>query len=342
MKILILKRDKIGDLLLTTPLLRHLRTALPRAEIHVLANDYNAWVLHGNRDVDRLWVYPRARHGGRARLGAVLRQVVQTVRLRREGFDAVIIAGGEESARAIKRGAWLGARRRIAYCDSPMLRRYLTDPLPTPHATHEVERMLGLLAPLGIPAPKESPTPTFSPPAQWCEDGRRWLAEYAVPNAFIVIGLGARKSKKQPSAAQVLRWAAYAKERHGLDTVFMWTPGRAGDPLYPGDDDVAAPVVARRPPYLHPCREGLPVAIGILWRARAAVFPDSGLMHLAAASPSGVVGLFATASQSPAQWGPRGPRAHALVGEGAVENLEDAALFAALDRLVATAEIEPG
>ena len=39
-KILILKRDKIGDMLLTTPMLSLLRQALPDAEIHLLANDY--------------------------------------------------------------------------------------------------------------------------------------------------------------------------------------------------------------------------------------------------------------------------------------------------------------
>ena len=42
MKIVILKRDKVGDMLLVTPMLEHLRASLPDAEIHMLANDYNA------------------------------------------------------------------------------------------------------------------------------------------------------------------------------------------------------------------------------------------------------------------------------------------------------------
>lgn len=51
MKILIVKRGKIGDLLLTTPMLRHLRASPPDAQIHLLANDYNAWVVAGDDEV---------------------------------------------------------------------------------------------------------------------------------------------------------------------------------------------------------------------------------------------------------------------------------------------------
>ena len=45
MKVLVVKRDKLGDLLLATPMLAHLRASLPQAQIHLLANDYNAPAL---------------------------------------------------------------------------------------------------------------------------------------------------------------------------------------------------------------------------------------------------------------------------------------------------------
>ena len=49
MKILIIKRDKIGDMLLVTPMLEHLRASRPDAQIHMLANDYNAWIVEATR-----------------------------------------------------------------------------------------------------------------------------------------------------------------------------------------------------------------------------------------------------------------------------------------------------
>jgi len=82
MKVLVLKRDKIGDLLLTTPPLAQLKAALPQIETHLLANDYNAWVVAGNPHADRLWVYRRVRHGGRVSLGAAWDWLWQSLALR--------------------------------------------------------------------------------------------------------------------------------------------------------------------------------------------------------------------------------------------------------------------
>lgn len=67
MKVLVIKRDKLGDLLLATPMLAQLKREVPGAEVHLLANDYNAWVVVGNPHVDRLWVYRRVRSGGGSR-----------------------------------------------------------------------------------------------------------------------------------------------------------------------------------------------------------------------------------------------------------------------------------
>lgn len=231
MKVLVIKRDKIGDLLLTTPMLAHLRGQLPGAEIHVLANDYNAWVLAQNRDVDFLWSYPRTRSGRRLHVLALLRQAQITWKLRRMRFDVVIVAGCDESPRALRRARWLRARRTVAYSDRPSS---ISDALPVPHGRHEVERMLGLLAPLNIAPPALSPYPVFTVAAEWQDFARDWLQQYSLqPDRYVVLGLGARRRKKQPSAEQILRWAGRWHAEYGLATVFMWMPGNSDNPLYP-------------------------------------------------------------------------------------------------------------
>ena len=117
MKVLILKRDKIGDMLLMTPMLAHLRRAIPQAEIHLLANDYNAWVIQDDPNIDKLWIYPRLKSGGQVRPFAVIKQLVQSMSLQRERFDFAIAGGGVVSPRAIKRILKLGARRTVAFCE---------------------------------------------------------------------------------------------------------------------------------------------------------------------------------------------------------------------------------
>ena len=341
MKILVLKRDKIGDLLLATPLLARLKAALPRVETHLLANDYNAWVAVGNPNVDRVWVYRRVRHGGRIRPGAVLGWFWQKRALRRERFDWVIVANGDESPRAIRRGLALGGVRTVARCADVSKYPGLTDPLPRDAASHEVDRLLGLLAPMGIPLPSQEILPAYKLTEESSAFALNWLAGRGLaPGKYVVLGLGARRPKKQPAPAQVLAWSAHFKQRWGLDTVFMWTPGESSDPLYPGDDAAAQPLLDAASgglaPQIHPFRGPIAEALGLVWGARTNVFPDSGLMHFAAASPGGVLGLFAEpgVSPAPAQWAPRGAKAAWLEAPGSISELPDDRVYAQVERLL--------
>jgi ADP-heptose:LPS heptosyltransferase len=336
MKILVIKRDKIGDLLLTTPMLAHLKASLPGAEVHLLANDYNSWVVAGNPNLDRLWTYRRVRQAGRFSLAAAWGQARQYFDLRRQGYDAAIVANGEESPRAIQRALYAGARRTIAYCGA---RRYrgLTDPLPSPGGMHECDRLLALLAPLGIAAPARALLPQYHPPPEQEAFARNWLRERGLsPRGYVALGLGARRKKKQPAPDQVLRWSERFKRELGLDTVFMWTPGKSTSALYPGDDDLAQPVLEAALPHIHPFRGPLLPAIGLIWDARGSIFPDSGLMHFAAASPGGVLGLFAETdvSPNPRQWGPRGAHADYLEAAKSVAELPDELVFSRFDALL--------
>lgn len=333
MKLLVIKRDKLGDLLLTTPVFAHLRATRPDVEIHLLANDYNAWVVADDPHIDRRWIYRRVRTGNRVSVGAAIESALLGWRLRREHFDVALVANGAESPRAIARGVSIGARRVIA-CVAPGHRfARLTDPLPERDGMHETDRMLAMLAPLGIPMPTRTLYPQYRLPAAAGREAEAWLAARDLaPRGYVVIGLGARRAKKQPTRDQILRWAARFAEDHGLATVFMWTPGKSDNPLYPGDDEVAQPVLDARSPHVHPFRGPILPAIALVWNARTSIFPDSGLMHFAAASPGGVLGLFAETNVSPppSQWGPRGPRAAWLEARRSVSELTDDTVFATL------------
>jgi ADP-heptose:LPS heptosyltransferase len=336
-KILVIKRDKLGDLLLSTPLLAHLKANVPGACTHLLANDYNAWVVAGNPDIDRLWVYRRVRSGGRVSLGAAWEWIWQNLALRRERYDWVIVANGDESPRAIRRGLAMRGARTVARCADRSRYPGLTDPLPPDRESHEIERLVGMLRPLGVAAPENSPCPAYTLPAEAAAFARGWLAERGLQaGRYVVLGLGARRPKKQPSTAQVLAWSAHFKSVWALDTVFMWTPGRSEDPRYPGDDEVARPVRDARAPQIHPFRGPIREALGLIWSARTSLFPDSGLMHFAAASPGGVLGLFAESdvSPAPAQWAPRGPKADWVEARRSVGDLPEALVYERVERLL--------
>ena len=339
MKILLLKRDKVGDLLLATPMLAHLRRMLPAAEIHMLATDYNAWVIEGNTDIDKLWIYPRFRMGREIHVGALFKQITQIVSLRKQRFDFAIAAGGVVSPRAVERVLKLGAKHTVAFCEGLTLCNDLTDPLPFPRQVHEVDLNLRLLAPLGIDPPAKPDLPKYILPRQWDDQAKHWLAEQGLSTGgYILLGLNARRTKRKPTPEQVMRWTKHFKDAWGLDTVFAWMPGPADSGYYPGDDELVKPILAQRPAYMHPFayNESVMPLLGLVWNAKSSVFPDGGLMHLAAASPGGVLGLFAETDVSPhpSQWGPRGENVAYLEADKSVEELPDEVIFQAVARLI--------
>lgn len=342
MKILIIKRDKIGDMLLTTPMIKNLRKALPDAQIHLLANDYNAWVVKNNADIDKLWVYRRVKVGKTLHPGAIFSQLWLEIQLRRQHYDIAIVAGGDESSRAIQRALRIRAKRTIAFSNDKSAMR-LTDALSPPQGMHEVDRMHSLLRPLGIVPSTDENFPAFILPEEAESFAKIWLSQQQLaPEKYVVLGLGARRAKKQPTTEQILRWTEYFKSKWKLDTVFMWTPGSSDNPLYPGDDETAQPVLDSHVPYIYPFRGALQPALGLIWHARASIFPDSGLMHFAAASPGGVLGLFADTevSPNPLQWGPRGVRADYLEADRSVSELSDAIVYERLEALLKTSDFD--
>ena len=338
-RVLLIKRDKLGDLLLSTALFAHVRAVRPDIELHLLANDYNAWVAQDHPALARTWVYPRVKDRGVVRWSAIPAQFALWRRLRATRFDVAVALGGDESHRAIKRAMSTKAVRVIAYAQDA--RRYgpaLTDPLAIPAGGHELARMAALLAPLGIAAPAQWQAPVYALPAAGVQFAREWLAQRKLaPDRYVVMGLGARRAKKQPSTEQLVRWTTRVWQEHGLATVFMWTPGAREAPGYPGDDEIAAPLLAHALPFVHPFRGPIPQALALIHHARTSVFPDSGLMHFAAASPGGVLGLFADpADSAPAQrWAPLGPRARHIEAERAVAMLGDDAVFSLWTPLLA-------
>jgi heptosyltransferase III len=340
MKILILKRDKLGDLLLTTPVFRLLRNALPQAEIHLLAPNYNAWVAKDNAALNTHWVYGRVRTGKQVNVGAALGQLKLFYDLKRQHFDVAIAAGGEHSPRAISRLLHVGAPRNIAYADSAQARlpKRLTDPQTVPlWSVHETRRLANLLLPLGIAVPAQLPNPEFTPPQNATAFAQQWMAAEGLKSGgFVVLGLGSRRRKRQPSAAQILRWAAWLKRTHQLDSVLLWTPGKTDDPLYPGDDDVAQPILDAKVSYIHAFRGALINVIAVVYEAATSVFPDSGLMHFAAASPGGVLGLFADTvkSPSPERWGPVGQWVDYIEAKTTIADVEDVVIEQRLGQLL--------
>ena len=112
-RILIVRRENIGDLILTTPLIRAIRSSMPEAVIAALVNSYNAPVLADNTDIDIVYVYQTGKHADSwlALVRARLAQAAQLWLLRKQKFDDVLLPDPSYSARNIRMAKFiLGGR----------------------------------------------------------------------------------------------------------------------------------------------------------------------------------------------------------------------------------------
>lgn len=335
-KILLIKRDKIGDLVLTLPIIEIIKSCNENIQLHLLANTYNGWVVDGNPYIDKLWLYPRVRENNRVNLKAFFTQLFQIIKLRQEQFDWIIVAGGSVSWRANKRARQISTKntRISAYCSKDNTYG-ISNPFVEPSDGHEVERIASLLSPLGIQvkSPIKLTRSCYQPRESWLNSAKGFIASQGMlMGHYVMLGIGARRRTRQPSASQVIHWSNLIHQHFGMHTIFTWTPGRRDDPMYPGDDDIASEILQKHPVWLHPYRGDLGTVVGLTWLARTSIYPDSGLMHIAASSPGDVIGLFADIekSSSPSVWGPIGPRSKIIIAQDNIENLPDELIISAL------------
>ncbi|HEI8868677.1 glycosyltransferase family 9 protein [Serratia sp. AKBS12] len=92
--ILIIRRDNIGDLVCTTPLIEAVKIAYPEAKLYLLINKISQDVVKNNPHIERVFVYKKAKHKAKneTTLGVYLQRLMIFLKLRKINFDAAILA----------------------------------------------------------------------------------------------------------------------------------------------------------------------------------------------------------------------------------------------------------
>lgn len=295
-KILVIRRDNIGDLVCTTPLLRALRAQLPSARIVVLATRYSAAVLAGNPDIDACCAYTKLKHRepGESVLGSYWQRLQTILALRRECFDWILLPGGAQAS-SLRFARWIGGGRLLVRGDE--------DAAAGPH---EVEQSCHLLARMGLDY--EAPAPRVAPAPEELARVEALIARALPQRPFRLIGL--HISARKPSQ----RWPAesFAQLARRLATqdcalLLLWAPGGEDNAQHPGDDEKAARVLelaAGLPIVALPTRR-LEHLIAALSACDALICGDGGAMHLAAGLGKPIVCLFGQSTA--ARWHPWGP-----------------------------------
>jgi ADP-heptose:LPS heptosyltransferase len=282
-KILVVRRDNIGDLVCTTPLIRALRRRSPTAWIGALVNSYNAPVLRNNPDLDEVVAYTKLKHleEGEGAAAALGRRLADLWRLRRLGIDLAVLATPDFSPRLVRTARLLGARKIAGFSDgSPAAARLDHAVLASElRGKHEVERVYALAPLLGLePAPP--PLIVIPDPSEVAKARAAFR-----PGRRLAVHISARRPLQRWPAESFVALIRHLCEEHGASVMLLWSPGASGDPRHPGDDEKAHEILSKTAAagtVAYPTRR-LEELIGALAASDALVCSDGGAMHLAAA-----------------------------------------------------------
>jgi ADP-heptose:LPS heptosyltransferase len=313
-RILIVRRDNIGDLILTTPLITALRSRYPQAWIGVYTNDYASEVLHGNPALDRVFIYRKLKHlqshGWQRAVETVLtlwQRFRMRCQLRAMQLDWVLLATPREQARTLALGRSFKPRHIAGFTSAPAsagLNKAID--LTMLNQLPESARVLQLLTALdpasALPADAEQQWPVriFARTQEIeavCQNHPTLTQRPASERiARIAVHISARKpSQRWPieSFAELIEQLI----EQGNQVVLLWAPGSSSNPLHPGDDEKAAAI-------LHSLSAGaigalitvpttsLGCLIATLSLCDAMICSDGGAMHIAAGLGKPIVCMF--------------------------------------------------
>lgn len=270
-QILLVRFSSIGDLLLTTPLIRALRTKHPTARITMVVREDMAETLRHNPRLTELVTWRKG--SPLTELAAQLRAVPWTHRLDLHGSLRSL------ALRRLVGGSWTSySKHRI--------RRAMLIRSGGKHGGalgHVAERYFAAAAGLGV-VPDGGPAEFFVT-AEAQREAERFLAEHQIGQSRTLIALApgaAHATKRWP----VEHWAALARRLRGTcDLVILGGPG---------DRDTAALIAEAGGPSAASAagRFSLSGTAALLKRARAMVGGDTGVTHLATAVGTPVVALY--------------------------------------------------
>ncbi len=308
-KFLVIRRDNIGDLLCTTPLIRALRERFPQAWIGVLANTYNAPVLAGNPDIDLVYAYEKAKHRqpGSSFLGWLLRRFSLVRELRRQRIDYSILAAPGYQASALRFARLAGTKHVIGYVHGQLFAKQIDMPVTAdPAQGHEVEATFRLLAPLDIAG--DPPSMRLSSDMAEVAALQAQLAAGATAARKPLIGLhiSARKPQQRWPIANFAEVARRLIADGAGGVLLLWAPGATDDPLHPGDDEKAQALMSMLAglPVMPVATQRLPQLIAALSLCDRVICADGGAMHIAAALGKPIVCLFGNSDA--VRWRPWG------------------------------------
>ncbi len=294
-RILIVRTDRIGDVLLSTPVIKAFRDAYPYAYIAMMVSPYAQDIINGNPDLDEVVIYDKdTRHKN------WINALNFALRLKQKKFDLAIALHPTNRVHILT--FFAGILKRIGY--DRKCGFLLTDRIKhTKHLgqKHELEYNLDLVRYLGIePKDKSLFMPIRPESEKWVED--LFQQEGIAPtDKLLAIHPGASCISKIWPAERFAFVADKLIERYGLKALIVSGPK---------DIRIAKDVIK----HLHhrainlAGETSVSQLASLLKKCSLFISNDSGPVHISTSVGTPVISIFGRSLKglSPRRWGPLG------------------------------------
>lgn len=301
-RILVVRTDRLGDVILTLPLLPILRRRFPHARIAMLTGRYAGEIVEGNPFLDELIAYD---DGENPVPFGVMRR---TLRDRR--FDAAVVVHPTGRLAWLMFVAGIPVRVGTGYRVYGMLfnRRVYTHRKTAER--HEAEYNCGLLEPLGCTLPPGMPLDfTITIPEAADQMAGALLRQVGVGPAdrFALVHPGSGGSAREWPVESFGRLAALLADRCSMPVLVTGTAAEASRvEAVVGHSGRKATGIAGK--------LRLKELAALLRRAALLASNSTGPLHIAAAVGTPVLGFYPQIPvMGPRRWGPYTPKARVLV-----------------------------
>ena len=326
-RILVIKLDHLGDVLLATPVFSNLRRTYPDAELHALTGAWSRVVLEKHPDVNNVVEYDSPAFC-RTEQPTSLRDTFKLYRqLRRQKYDLMVdlrsdwrivcFAFGRLTPRRLSRAA-LQVANKLGVAQF--------------RGTHETTRNLDVLRQAGIPTPVR--TAIFSVTAE----DKKWASDFLA--TYQMEGQGPLIAIHPGSPIALKRWLP---ERYAELADWLIAQKRAHILFVGVEDEI--PIITEIQARMRGAsiniagKTTLTQLASILQACNVFIGNDSGPMHLAAAVGTQTIGLYGPGD--PTRFGPAGERCQTIRrASGCMSEIQVADVIQTLETSAYLAKIE--
>jgi ADP-heptose:LPS heptosyltransferase len=294
--ILVIRMNRIGDMICTVPLIKSMKKEFPDARMTVFAETSNADVIKNEPYVDKVLVYKRP--------AGIFNNRLKTIMNALDGneFDLAIgVKGGFSSFLAIT-AALSGARFRVGYVSRKgrlMDRLYNLPVSPVSVGTqHQVDSCLNLLKAIGINNGIKDVSITI--PAIFKETARCFMEANGLSfkKGIVIFNISSNRGTSAWSQDKVARFGRLLAEKYKYKCIVSGLPS---------DEKTAVAIckeIGEAAFYFR--TEHIMDFAAITSMCNLLITGDGGASHLGAAAGASVVTLFGAAA--PTVWAPYGPQ----------------------------------